>query len=495
VAPTDPADDSVRLLREIAAGPRTRVLVGDLDRGTARRLLAVKLFVKRFPRDAETLFRLRDLGRQLASLGHPSIVAPLEVVDSEGHLGLVTPYVDGIDLFDLCEVLWDTGQRLPARIACAILGEVASALDVALRGVPAGATEPLERHHRDLRPTNVMLDREGRVCVLDLGTGLTATVGRTARAEVLKKGLSRYLSPARREGKRDATGDVYALGVMGIELSRGAWLRRLRARNPDHDRHLAEVVARMSDVGFRSEGDELALRNLLLRMVAHDPDARPTPQEVAETMRGLAERATGRDLLDFADRHVVPWVEAVPDEPDDGMIATWARLLDGPAEAPAAGPLVDEAVDEGGEWIETGEGWRPGTGDHDVDDDDDDDFDDGPPEPTPSRPISVRDVPTGPGALAAAAAEASLPKDPETEILLRPPRREEPVAPTPTEPPTARSTLGGAPLPASAPAPIAAPVERRASRVALLVVGALGVAGIGLLVVIGAGLWWWSQRP
>lgn len=364
VGPTA-AHDHVRLLREIAAGPRSCVYVGELPGAggaTGRDLVAVKVFSERSPRDAQTLFRLRELGLQLASLHHPVLSPPLAVVEVDGRLGMVSEYVDGIDLFDLCEVLWETQARLHARVICGILAEVAGALDAALHRIPDGSEAPLDRSHRDLRPANIMLDRAGGVHLLDHAVGLTSLVGREARSESLKRGLTRYLSPGRRAGKRGGPpSDIYALGIIGVELARGGWLKRLRARNPDHDRHLAEVVARITDLGFRTEGDELAMRNLLLRMVAHDPDARPDAAEVIETCRTLREAATGADLPGFAIAHVAPWLEPVPSTPDQALDLGPVRVLHTPEEAPTAEFSEDEVADSEDDWVETPNGWEQAT--------------------------------------------------------------------------------------------------------------------------------------
>ena len=365
---SEPVSENVRLLREIAAGPRSSVYVGDLNGqvpGAERDLVAVKVFRQRTPRDAETLFRLREVGRDLAALNHPVLSPPMAVIRVNDQLGLISEYVDGIDLADLCEVLWQTETTVHTRVICGVLAAVAEALDAALHRVPQGREHPLARSHRDLRPSNIMLDRFGGVRVLDLGVGLTSLSGRAARADALKMGLTRYMSPERREGKRgSATSDVYALGIIGVELARSGWLKRTRVRNPDHDRHLAEVVARIADHGFRTEGDELMWRNLLLRMVAHDPDARPNAAEVASTCRALQDAATGADLQGFSVSHIAQWLEAVPTEPDSDLVATSATVLASPAEAPP-GPTLDEELDtdeaefaEEEDWVETPDGWQ-----------------------------------------------------------------------------------------------------------------------------------------
>ncbi len=354
--------DSVRLLRKIATGPWSSVWVGDLSHAnadSARDLVAVKVFRTRTARDAETLFRLRDVGRDISTLRHPVLSPPLAVVDVSGRLGLVSEYVDGIDLFDLCEVLWETDTTLHTRVICGIVAAVAEALDAAQLRIPDGSDRPLGRSHRDLKPANVMIDRSGGVRLLDLGVGLTSMAGREARAESLKKGLTRYLSPGRREGKRGGSpSDIYALGIMGVELARGGWLKRLRLRNPDHDRHLAEVVARIKDLGFRTEGDELAWRNLFLRMVAHDPDGRPDAAEVASACRALQDSANGPDLPAFAVQHVAQWLEPVPQSPDPDLDEFMAHILHTVDQAPDLPVEHDLPAPDDSHWIETADGWQ-----------------------------------------------------------------------------------------------------------------------------------------
>ena len=335
---------------------------GTGDRG---RLVAVKVVRQRRQNDVESLLRARDAGRQLAALQHRHIVSVEEIADVGGFPALVSPWVDGVDLLDWVEVLRETGQLMPGRVVCEIVRSCAVALDAAWSRPPPGETEPQRRSHRDLKPTNVMVDRDGELKVVDWGTGFTALAGRQARNGALQKGLVKYLSPERREGKRGGTAaDIYALGILGIELFRGRWLRRLRSQNPAHDRHLAEVVAAMGDPGTRTSADEATLRSMLLRMVAFDPEARPLPSEVAATFRTLTDRSPGPSLESYAHDHALPWIDPVPSVPEPGLEAGLVRLLDTGAswsdlssldqfQQSALGRSVEEH-----DWEETDNGWR-----------------------------------------------------------------------------------------------------------------------------------------
>jgi serine/threonine protein kinase len=354
----------LRFLREAANGPASVVWAAErVGAGGPPRPVAVKVLQHRAPRDAEMLLAARDRARTLATTGHKHLT-PIEDVARVGdRLALVSPWVDGIDLLEWVEVLRERDVVLPGRVACDLVREIASALDVALNAVPPTGTEPLGLMHRDLKPSNVMIARDGGVRVLDFGTGFTSIAGRAARAGVLQKGLARYLSPGRRDGKREGPpSDVYALGILAVELLRGRWLRRLHGHNPAHDRHLAEVVARLDGLGMRTQADDRTLRNVLLRMVAFDPEARPTVMEVALTFRTLADRADGPSLASFATAYALPLLTPPALAPAPGVQQPEAEILgDDPRAVPevAETPPASPAREAGGDWVETAEGWRP----------------------------------------------------------------------------------------------------------------------------------------
>ena len=358
-------DDTVTLLREMATGPASTVFVAERQRRGTVRLVAVKILHERSVHDAGLLLRVRDRVRALGAIGHRHLICIEDVVRVGDHLGLVSPWVEGLDVIDWVEQLREREVVLPARVICDVLRSTAIGLDAAMNRVAHGARQPLGLTHRDLRPTNVMIDRDGECKVLDLGAGYTSIAGRQARAGVLQKGLVRYLGPSRREGKRGGpSDDVYALGILAVELFRGRWLRRLHSQNPAHDRHLAEVVATMPEAGLRAGADELSLRNLLLRMVAFDPDARPSSAEVAHTLRALGERAPGSSLEAFANAWLLPLLPAIPEVPDltlprvaGSIVDEAGQIPDGPLPRFAAGRAPAAREDES--WEETDEGWRP----------------------------------------------------------------------------------------------------------------------------------------
>jgi serine/threonine protein kinase len=324
------------------------------------------------------------------------VVAPVDVAVVEGSPALVSPWIEGVDLLDWIEVLRERNVPLPGRVVCEIAKSAAQALEASLHRRVWGEREALGVQHRDVKPANVMISRDGQVKVVDFASGLTTLGGREGRSRAMSAGVGRYLSPGRRQGKRGGPhSDVYALGLILIELFSGRWIQRVRDDNPAHDRLLAEVVAEIPDLGLRSPQDDRTLRSLLLRMVAHDGEARPLVAEVAQTMRALADRAPAASLESFAHDHPLGWIE--PPDPQDGLPE--GRVVD-PAALPA---LVDLDPDEPATPT-----FPPPDPDPDEDEDEDEVY-------TPAR--FARRAPRPAHDLEEPALPSSLPA---TEVLIRP---------------------------------------------------------------------------
>ncbi len=466
----------IRMLREIASGPLSATFLAERTRGAIADLVSVKVLRHRTKGDVDRLLKVRDASRELAAIAHPQIVCVEEVARVGELIALISPYVDGIDIQAWTEILRTKGLAVPTKARCEIVLGIASALDAALHTVPPGRSAALGRVHRDIRPSNVMVDREGTLRVLDFATGFTTLAGRGARSGALKMGIIKYMSPGRREGKRGGpSADVYSVGILALELFRGRSLRRLQSHNPAHDRYLSEVVARLVNLGLGSESDELVLRNILLRMVAFDPDARPDVREVVQTFAGLAERARGADLRRFALQNGAPHMPDPRPQPDPELTGVQVLLLD-------TGSTWDEVpVYDGAEipdrlrlhaernaalWEETPHGWKQ-TGDHadtleaffDAEGGPDDD---GPLPGAPGFDIALddpADEDTEPGRLLPEDLLATAPGPPPTLPPIPSPVAAQPEPPAPPEPqaiaPQATAARPTAPrvLPAAAPAP------------------------------------------
>lgn len=328
----------VLLLREVATGPVAAAFVAERWTREGSGLAVVK--VLRDPMPAERIVPLHETASQLSTLRHRHIVCVDQVVEIDGHFGLIAPYVDGIDLLDWVSVLRENGRRMPTRVVCEVLRATAVALDAALHRVPYGEDRALRLAHGDLKPTNIMIDRDGELKVLDFGTGSTRLA--VDDPPLMRSALT-YLAPERRQRAPAApAADVYALGILGIELLTDRWLHNTPQEQDAHDAHLTALLER-APLELASGADETTMRGLVAEMVAYDPSIRPSAAAIAQTFRRLADRCTGPSLESFAHEAALPHLTNAPENPDTGLMVQVTPIsVDLDFAPPEQGPPVDE---------------------------------------------------------------------------------------------------------------------------------------------------------
>ncbi len=158
---------------------------------------ASSTYAQRFEREAQSV----------ASLKHPNIVTVHSFGKHDTLYYLVMEYVDGADLDAILRNYETSGELTPYADVLRIVEDVASALDYAHEhGVI----------HRDVKPSNIMLERDGRTILTDFGLALRmseGTIGDTF-------GSPHYISPeqARNSASAVPQSDLYSLGVVVYEL-------------------------------------------------------------------------------------------------------------------------------------------------------------------------------------------------------------------------------------------------------------------------------------
>ncbi|HSR26386.1 MAG TPA: serine/threonine-protein kinase, partial [Candidatus Eisenbacteria bacterium] len=200
-----PAPAGYQLVEELSRGAAGSV---HLARHASLGEVAIKRIVGgASSQDPETVLRFERQARLLARLDHPGIVRVHELLRVGADLFLVMEHVPG---GDLRRVL--AGEPPPAGEVARILTDVAAALDHAHeRGVV----------HLDVKPSNVLVRRDGAIKVSDFG--LAALLERQARSRTGRSGglggLA-YLAPelARGDLAVDRRADVYGLGVIAYEM-------------------------------------------------------------------------------------------------------------------------------------------------------------------------------------------------------------------------------------------------------------------------------------
>ncbi|HVL91964.1 MAG TPA: protein kinase, partial [Acidimicrobiales bacterium] len=260
-----------------------RGALGQVWRGTAPadgRPVAVKLLRPDLAADDEVLARFTRERAALQGLDHPNLVRVRDVVVDGGELALVTDLVPGSDLR---RVLAESpGGTLEPGLALDLVGQVLAGLD-ALHA--AGVV------HRDVKPSNVLVDRTGpgpphaqltdfRVAGLAGGPALTR---RTAPL-----GTPDYLAPEVIDGAGGGPpADVYATGTLLYEL--------LFGRTPfGGGSHLSVLQRHRKDQPERPPGVPDGLWAVLSDLLAKDPARRPTAGNARRAVLGAAREVAGR---------------------------------------------------------------------------------------------------------------------------------------------------------------------------------------------------------
>jgi serine/threonine-protein kinase len=195
-----------RIVRELGRGGMG-VVFEAFQEGLDRRV-AVKALDAKLARSKELVERFKREGRAYAELRHQAVVAVHDLVEKEDTLYLITDFVDGADL---ARVLSQGGPLPPACVAV-VGARVAEALDYVHFN---------KLLHRDVKPANVMVSREGEVKLMDFGIAKDQTATDLTRDGMLV-GSPSYLAPEVLGGEQaDARADVWALGVTLYELASG----------------------------------------------------------------------------------------------------------------------------------------------------------------------------------------------------------------------------------------------------------------------------------
>lgn len=173
------------------------------------RFVAVKILKEDLAQDEEFRRRFHEESQAVAMLSHPNIVAVYDVSRSPELDYIVMELIDGITLK---QYMQKRGGKLSWKESLHFITQIMKALSHAhSRGII----------HRDIKPHNIMVLRDGSVKVADFGIArLTSAAQNTMTQEAL--GSVHYISPEQARGSRiDARSDIYSSGVVLYEMLTG----------------------------------------------------------------------------------------------------------------------------------------------------------------------------------------------------------------------------------------------------------------------------------
>lgn len=172
------------------------------------RYVALKILPRHFARDPQFVARFEQEAKVLAKLQHPHILPVFDYGEADGYTYIVMPFLQSGDLTDLLK-----GQPLSLAQTGRIISQIGDALDYAhSQGLI----------HRDVKPSNVLLDERGNCLLTDFGIAkiVESSSNLTATGGIL--GTPAYMSPEQGLAQKlDGRSDIYSLGIMLYELATG----------------------------------------------------------------------------------------------------------------------------------------------------------------------------------------------------------------------------------------------------------------------------------
>jgi serine/threonine protein kinase len=304
------------------------------------RYVALKMLPRHYASDPQYLARFQQEARLLAQLQHPYILPIFDFGEQDGYTFFAMPYIEGGTLADLLS----SGTPLPLVQVVQIINQVGEALDYA---------HSMNVIHRDVKPSNVLIDKRGNCLLTDFGIAkmLEGAIKLTSTGNII--GTPAYMSPEQGMGEKvDFHSDIYSLGIILYEMATGRL--PFNAETP-----AAILVKHITDPlppprKYNPDIPE-ALERVILKALAKNPEDRyNSAAEMTQALKAVITAHPQNTLsFDISEQTVRrPLSAAVPIPPPQPSIA--------PATPPPSSPNISvpnkPASSNTGWWIFGGVG-------------------------------------------------------------------------------------------------------------------------------------------
>lgn len=246
--------DRYEILEKIGSGGMSDVFKALCHK--LNRLVAIKLLKEEFSSDSGFVSKFKMEAQAAARLSHPNIVNIYDVVD-EGNLHyIVMELIEGITL-----------KNYISKKGCLDVKEAIGVAMQVAQGIAAAHEQGII--HRDIKPQNIIIARDGKVKVADFG------IARAASSQTLSAtavGSVHYISPEQaRGGYSDVRSDIYSLGITMYEMVAG--------RVPFQGDNtvtvaLAHLETPITPPSYYNEDIPIGLENIILKSTEKKPEYR-----------------------------------------------------------------------------------------------------------------------------------------------------------------------------------------------------------------------------
>jgi serine/threonine-protein kinase len=256
-------DGRYQLIRQMAAGGMATIYEA-LDTRLDRKV-AVKIMHPHLAQDEQFVERFIREAKASAALSHPNIVSVQDQGWNQNGSPAVFLVMELVEGHTLREYLNEQGALTVAdgiKFLLPVLSALAAAHKVGIV-------------HRDIKPDNILISKEGRIKIADFGLAKGPLLGTTMTAESsIVLGSVSYLSPEQvQRGIADSRSDVYSAGITAFEIFTG--VKPYAGEEPIQIAYM-HVNERVPLMSTKRSGIPPELDQLIYRATNSDPDARPS---------------------------------------------------------------------------------------------------------------------------------------------------------------------------------------------------------------------------
>ena len=294
--------------------------------------VAIKFLKEEFFENEELVRRFKNESKAISLLNHDCIIKVLDfnITDSEKYL--VVEYIKGVTLKEFIENRGKLTWEETMVFANIILGALGHAHE---NGVV----------HRDLKPQNIMLTREGELKIMDFGIARLSTASqRTATDKAI--GSVHYISPEQVRGQNtDNRSDIYSIGIMMYEMLTGKLPFQSETAVSVALQQLSEEATPISQL---VQDVPKGMEQIVMKAIAKEPENRyQSAQEMRDDLHKLKENpavvfAYGANGADDATQTVM--VDTMAKKKKTGKVKTKKKRLLLPIMAGLAAAFMISAV-------------------------------------------------------------------------------------------------------------------------------------------------------
>jgi len=243
---------------------------------------------------------------QTKLLDHPNIVKLLTVDIIDGNIIMVMEYVNGTNL----EKIIDDKVKLSIKVSIAYFRQILSAL---------GYAHENKILHRDIRPSNIMINKKNEVKITDFGT---STFLEESHHATTKIGSPPYMAPEQFEGKAVFASDIYSAGCLFYEMITGfppivlanpmEIYKRAKAGDfPSLIKKVPTISTQLNEIIMRTLSPDLSNRYkntdaILADLDTLDQKKKGDPSEIFDIKKRIAARDERTDHICWSCRKTIP---------------------------------------------------------------------------------------------------------------------------------------------------------------------------------------------